>query len=71
MDKCYKLHGYPNNKQGGRGFVCSHVSSSVAFNVWHKRLGHMSCNKMQFVPDLGLTHGEMKGFVCEICPKAK
>ena len=51
--------------------VCSHVSSFVIFDVWHKRLGHMSCNKMQLVPNLGLVHGGMKGFVCDICPKAK
>jgi len=51
--------------------VCSHASSSVPFNVSHQRLGHMSHNKMQVVPDIGLTLGEMKDFVCEICPKAK
>jgi len=26
---------------------------------------------MQLVPYLGLTHGEIKDFVCDICPKAK
>jgi len=51
--------------------ACNNVSSCVSFDVWHKRLGHMSCNKMQHVPNLVLCHNEIKDFFCEVCPKAK
>ena len=57
--------------QAKTGQFCGHVFSSVSFDVWHKRLGHMSCNKMQIVPDVVLVSEEIRNFVCEVCPKSK
>ena len=50
---------------------CNHVFNMVSVKVWHQRLGHMSCNKMQIVSELGCTPDSIKDFLCEICPKAK
>jgi len=47
------------------------VSGFVPFNVWHQRLGHMSCNKMRVVSEVDMPYDEMKSFVCEVCRKAK
>jgi len=51
--------------------ICSYVSSSIPFGVWHQRLGHMSCNKMYIVPKLAMPHDKVKNFLCDICPKAR
>ena len=48
---------------------CNHVFSMVSFKVWHQRLGHMSCNKMQVVSDFGCAPDAIKDFLCEICPR--
>ena len=42
---------------------CNHVFSLVSFKVWHQRLGHMSCNKMQVVSDFGCTPDGIKDFL--------
>jgi len=50
---------------------CNNVSSSVSFNIWHQRLGHMSCNKMKLVPGVHFPSTVINDIVCEVCPKAK
>ena len=46
------------------------VASLVQSDVWHRRLGHMSHDKMKMISE----HAKFsnKGhFICKICPKAK
>ena len=41
-------------------------------NLWHKRLGHPSCEVLSFLPSsLGVNFGKNKQDVCEICFCAK
>ena len=45
------------------GRFCSNVSSSVSFDIWHQRLGHMSCNKMRLVPGATFYSTAINNFV--------
>jgi len=47
------------------------VACAVPFDVWHKRLGHVSDGKLFLVHNLDIAHNKMKHFVCDIYPKAK
>jgi len=67
-------HSKPRNACNKLSSICSNVArsvSSVSFNIWHKRLGHMSCNKTKTISDLNILQHNVNHFICEVCPKAK
>jgi len=51
-------------------YGCNTVIAS-GFDIWHKRLGHMSVGKMSLVSQHAHFHNNARNFVCEICPQAK
>ena len=50
---------------------CHKAVCAVPFDVWHRRLGHISNGKLSLVHDLGIVSNKMRHFVCDICPQAK
>jgi hypothetical protein len=49
-------------------FVCNLIISS---NLWHRRLGHLSSNRLQFLADNSLKFNFDSSHKCEVCPLAK
>ena len=45
--------------------------NAIQFDIWHRRLGHMSQNKMKLVSRNVVFPDYIKHFMREICPKAK
>jgi hypothetical protein len=49
-------------------FACNLIISS---DLWHRRLGHSSSNRLQFLVDNSLKFNFDSSHKCEICPLAK
>ena len=47
------------------------AAATPSFPVWHSRLGHMSCGKMNLVSRHVKFINNTKDFMCDICPRAK
>lgn len=65
-------HTRPKNTCSKLSSICNNVvrsASSIGFDIWHKRLGHLSCNRMKTISDLDILQHDH--FICEICPEAK
>jgi len=64
------VHEMNNNCAGSPLYGCN-VGTTSVFDMWHKRLGHMSVGKMSLVSQHAHFYNNTKNFVCEVCPKAK
>ena len=47
------------------------VACIVSFDIWHRRLGHMSDGKMKLLSTVSSLSNKDKDFICDECPKAK
>lgn len=51
--------------------VCTAVSTTSPFHLWHKRLGHLSVDKQQKIAHLLSCSNKQNNFTCEVCPISK
>jgi len=49
------------SKKGHSEFVCG-----VIFDIWHRRLGHMSGGKMKLVSDITSLLNKNRDFICDV-----
>ena len=66
-----EVFGCFDNKLNKPVGFCNSFANTVHFATWHQRLGHMFHMKMRTISELVQSQHNEKGFVCEICPKAK
>ena len=50
---------------------CNALVNTVHVVTWHRRLGHMSHNKMKVISEFVNLQNNGQGFICDVCPKAK
>jgi len=51
--------------------TCNQSSRSISFDTLHKRIGHMSAQKMKLLPIDVTVPSNSKHMPCNVCPRAK